>query len=135
MKAMRTCAALLAASLWIANVVAQKPSGTILGTVTADRGEVRGLRVKARDAVHRISYVVFTNKGRYHISNLPQGTYELQVLEANFDSMSQTVDLKGPSATANLTIQAKGAVAKQGAGAAAATGQEGYRGSSSPPVV
>src|SRR5260221_10110272 len=134
MRVTRTCAGLLAASIWMTTALAQQPSGTISGTVTADRGDVRGLRVKARDTAHRISYVVFTNKGRYQIANLPRASYEVQVLEADFMSTPQTVDLKGPSATANLTIKAKAPMAAQGAGAAAAAGQEGYRGASSPPV-
>ena len=41
--------------------------GVIAGSVTADRGEVRAFRVKARDTVHRITYTVFTNQGRYQI--------------------------------------------------------------------
>src|SRR5260221_3238139 len=134
MRVTRTCAGLLAASIWMTTALAQQPSGTISGTLTADRGDVRGLRVKARDAAHRISYVVFTHKGRYQINNLPPASYEVQVLEPNFESAPQMVELKGATATANLAIKAKGAVAALGAGAAAAAGQEGYRGSAAPPV-
>ena len=46
--------------------------GRIEGTVTADRGDVRALRVKATDTVNKISYTVFTSKGRYRIPDLPR---------------------------------------------------------------
>ena len=45
-------------------------SGVIAGSVTADRGEVRALRVKAHDTVHRIAYTVYTVDGGYRIFNL-----------------------------------------------------------------
>src|SRR5262245_45614321 len=53
--------------------VAQGSAGTgaIVGRVTADKGVVRGFRVKARDTVRRISYVVYTNKGQYHVYGVP----------------------------------------------------------------
>src|SRR5262249_40890322 len=43
-------------------IVAQdrNATGSIGGTVTADRSEVRALRVKATDTVHKISYTVYT---------------------------------------------------------------------------
>src|SRR5262245_51932874 len=69
-------------------------TGTISGTVTADAGEVRALRVKAKDVVHRISYTVYTNKGRYQIFNLPPSSYEVQVVEEGFDSPAQKIELK-----------------------------------------
>src|SRR5438105_2447549 len=55
---------------------AQGPAtGEISGDVTADGGVVQAFRVKAKDTVHRIAYTVFTTKGRFHIYNLPAGTY------------------------------------------------------------
>ena len=50
-------------------------TGVIGGRVTADRGEVRALRVQAKDTVHRMAYTVFTNKGQYQIFNLPPSSY------------------------------------------------------------
>ncbi len=58
--------------------------GMISGTVTADQGVVRAFRVKARDTVRRITYTVFTNQGRYHLYNLPAGTYEVSALQEGF---------------------------------------------------
>jgi streptogramin lyase/mono/diheme cytochrome c family protein len=112
-------------------LVAQQSNakGTISGTVTADR-QVRGLRVKARDTEHRINYVVFTRQGRYQITNLPAASYDVQVLEADFDSPVQTVTVAGGgTATANLVLKGKSGSGAIGAGAAQAAGQEGYRGS------
>ena len=65
--------ALVAIWLTAANATAQRPAGAggLVGTVSADRGEVRGLRVKAKDTVNRVAYTVFTTKGRYQILNLP----------------------------------------------------------------
>ena len=67
---------------------AQRAVGTsaISGRVTVDKGDVRALRVKARDTVNRIMYTVFTTGGRYQILNLPASTYDVQVLEEVFDS-------------------------------------------------
>ena len=83
-------------------------NGVISGSVTADQGEVRAFRVRAKDTLHLISYTVFTNKGQYHIYNLPPSTYEVQVREPGFDSSVQTVQIDGGEAkTANLTLKAQ----------------------------
>jgi virginiamycin B lyase len=83
-------------------------AGVISGTVTADQGEVRAFRVKARDTVHLITYTVFTNKGAYHIYNLPPSSYQVQVMEAGFDSPEQKVELKaGEERVANLPLKAR----------------------------
>jgi virginiamycin B lyase len=101
-------------------------AGAISGAVTADRGEVRALRVKARDTVHKMAYTVYTSKGRYHIHNLPPSTYQVQVLEDTFDSSAQTVDVKaGQTQTADFALKGKAVVA-QGAGARGAVAQESY---------
>ena len=87
-------------------------SGSITGAVTADRGEVRALRVKARDTDRKVTYTVFTTGGRYTIYNLPAGTYEVQVLEIGFDSPTETVTVAaGQTATANLALTANGVTA------------------------
>jgi len=102
-------------------------TGSIAGSVTADRGDVVALRVKAKDTTRRIAYTVFTSKGRYQINNLPAGTYEVRVLEDTFESPSQTVQVKeGQSATANLTLKFKAPGAVQGAGAATAAAAASY---------
>ena len=76
-------AALLAAGLLaIPTAVAAQSTGTLAGSVTADAGEVRAFRVKARDTVGRVAYTVYTVEGRYGIYNLPPGSYEVQVIEA-----------------------------------------------------
>ena len=94
-------------------------SGSITGAVTADRGEVRALRVKARDTDRKVIYTVFTTGGRYTIYNLPAGTYEVQVLEIGFDSPTETVTVAvGQTATANLALTANGVTAPRGEGGA-----------------
>jgi virginiamycin B lyase len=83
-------------------------NGTISGTVSADQGEVRAFRVKAKDTVHLITYVVFTNKGKYHIYNLPPSTYQIQVMERGFDSLAQSVELKAAETkTVDVALKAK----------------------------
>ena len=69
----------------------QPATGRIQGTVTADRGEVRALRVKATDTVNRISYTVFTSKGRYQIPSLPAGSYSVAIVEEEFEGPAHTV--------------------------------------------
>ena len=103
--------------------------GVIAGSVTADLGEVRAFRVKARDTVHRISYTVYTVGGRYQIFNLPPSTYEVQALEEGFESPVETVEVtSGQTTTVNLALTNAGAVAAQGAGARGATAQRNYGG-------
>src|ERR1700730_17015106 len=83
-------------------------TGVISGTVTADQGEVRAFRVRAKDTVHLISYTVFTNKGQYHIYNLPPSTYDVQVMERGFDSPAQSVELKAAETkTVDVALKAK----------------------------
>lgn len=80
---------------------------TVSGQVTADRGQVRGFRVKFRHTVHRMTYTVFTRAGGYHISNLPPGPYEVRVMEPNFESPIQKIELAaGESRTINLALKA-----------------------------
>lgn len=81
--------------------------GGITGTVTATGGEVRGLRVKARDTVNRITYTVFTRDGRYQLSGLPPGAYDVRVLEERFESPVVRADVAaGAVTTANIAIKA-----------------------------
>ena len=126
----RLIQAILALSaVTVISMAAQNPeaSGAIIGSVTADRGQVVGLRVKARDAIHKIAYTVFTLKGRYQIYNLPPSTYELKVVEPEFESPVQTVEVKaGETATANLVLKALGGGSDQGAGARGSMAQRSY---------
>jgi streptogramin lyase len=101
-------------------------TGTIAGTVTADRGDVRALRVKATDIVNRIAYTVFTSKGRYQIANLPASRYDVGIVEEEFDGPTQTVDVRGgQTQMVNLALTFK-EVIRQGAGAAGAAAQANY---------
>ena len=114
-----------------ASVTAQTASnsGVIAGTVTADRGEVRAFRVKARDTLHRITYTVFTNKGRYQNLQPAARSYEVQVLEVGFDSRVQKVEVKaGDSTTVNLTVKANGVGAPRGEGGFGPGGTMAYAG-------
>lgn len=84
------------------------PSGVISGRVTADQGEVRAFRVAAKDTVHKITYTVFTRRGQYNIYNLPVSTYEVSVIEENFDAPAQKVEVKaGQTQTADIALKAK----------------------------
>lgn len=101
-------------------------TGTLSGTVTADRGDVRALRVKARNTSSRISYTVFTSKGRYQIYNLPAGPYEIQVVEEAFDSPIQKAQLgAGQTQSADIALKAKASGAR-GAGNAGSIAQTSY---------
>ena len=96
--------------LWQAAPGAQGVQGTstLTGRVTADKGEVRALRVQARDAGRGIVYTVFTTEGQYRILNLRAGTYEVQVVEGTFDSPVQRMTLAvGQTGTVNLAIAQK----------------------------
>ena len=111
-----------------AKVIAQNQpaTGRIEGAVKAERGEVRALRIKAIDTVNRISYTVFTNKGRYQIPGLPASKYEVRVVEEAFSGEPQTVDVvAGQTRSANLTLTYR-EVIRQGAGAAGAAAQSNY---------
>jgi len=92
-------------------------SGVISGTVTANRdyalSEASGnhipalyaVRVRARDAERHITYTVFTQKGHYHIYNLPPGNYEMSALQDGFDSKGPTIELKaGETKTADVSL-------------------------------
>ena len=119
-----------AALVLTAGVVAQRPAsagtGTLSGTVTADAGEVRALRVKARNTATRTAYTVFTVKGRYQIHNLPAGAYEVQVVEEAFESPVQKVQLAASqTATANIGVKQHAAFAR-GAGNAGSIAQTSY---------
>lgn len=112
-----------------ATTAAQNPpaaAGSISGTVTADRGDVRALRVKATDTVHRMAYTVYTNKGRYQIHNLPPSTYSVGIVEEAFETPSRTVEVKaGQTQSVNLALAFKEVIV-QGAGARGAAAQENY---------
>ena len=105
------CTLFVGSALGLPRVAAQAPAsprGGLAGRVTSDNGEVRGLRVKARDTVNRISYVVFTSNGRYQLSSLPPSAYDVRVFEERFDSPVVRVTVAaGTVATADLAIKAK----------------------------
>jgi virginiamycin B lyase len=102
-------------------------TGTISGSVRADRGTVRAFRVKARDTVNRITYTVFTSRGRYQILRLPPSTYEITVLEPEHESPTETVRLTaGANATADIDLKARGPAAVGGAGILGQSGNQEY---------
>jgi streptogramin lyase len=109
-------------------VTAQRPAATatLAGTVTADSGDVRGLRVKAKNTVSRVAYTVFTNKGRYEIYNLPPGSYQVQVVEEAFESPVQNVELRaGQTGTVGIALKAR-ASSGGGAGSRGSIAQTSY---------
>ena len=86
-----------------------KEMGAVFGTVSADRGVVRGFQVKAKDPAHRITYTVFTRAGRYQIPNLPPSQYEILVSEKGFESPVKEVAVKaGDHKQVDLMLKAKG---------------------------
>ena len=111
-------ATLLASGVVYAQAAAQTPpaapitgsvegSGSLSGKVTADKGEVRALRVKVKDTKRGIAYVVFTKGGRYSAYNLAAGMYEVQILERNYKSeVSQVELMEGANKTVDLSIAA-----------------------------
>ena len=104
-------------------------NGAIAGRVTADRGEVRALRVKAHDTVHRIAYTVYTVDGGYRIYNLPPSTYDVSVIEEAFESPTATVEVRaGGTTTVDIALTALGAGTEQGAAARGASAQRNYGG-------
>ncbi len=103
-----------------AETIQTSQSGEISGTVTANRdyalSEASGkhipalyaVRVRARDNERRITYTVFTQKGQYHIYNLPPGKYEMSALQDGFDSKGPTVELRaGDAKTADVSMTAR----------------------------
>jgi streptogramin lyase len=93
---------------------------TISGTVTADRDyalsqasgkhipALLAVRVRAKDVDRHIVYTVFTNKGKYHIYNLPAGNYQMSALQDGFDSTTPAVELKaGDAKTADVALKVK----------------------------
>jgi hypothetical protein len=118
------CFSMVGIGLWLISAgraqTADAPAGTISGTVTANRdyalSEASGkhipalvaVRVRARDIDRHIIYTVFTNKGQYHIYNLPPGNYQMSALQDGFDSTTPSVDLKvGETKTADVALNVK----------------------------
>ena len=77
--------------------------GRVIGTITADRGEVRGFRVKARDTVNRIMYTTFTKAGRYRFVDLPASDYEIWVLQQGYESPVEGTQIDRKSTRLNST--------------------------------
>ena len=108
---------------------ASDATGSISGRVTADQGEVRAVRVKAHDTVHRIAYTVYTHDGRYRIYNLPPSTYDVSVVEEAFEAPTLTVEVSpGARTTVDIALTALGAGPEQGAAARGASAQRNYGG-------
>ena len=81
--------------------------GRIIGTVTADRGEVKGFRIKARDTVNRIMYTTFSKAGRYRFVDLPASDYEIWVLQQGFESPVEVTQIRsGETQRVDLALTA-----------------------------
>ena len=78
--------------------------GTISGTLTADRGSVRGFRVNAHNLQYRIWYSVYTKAGRYQIPQALPGPYEISVWVDGYKSSIQKAELAGQTLTADLAV-------------------------------
>jgi len=82
--------------------------GTIIGTVTADQGQVRGFRVTAHNLQYKLWYTVFTNKGTYTIPQALPGLYDVTVLEEEYDSPTLAIRLEpGKKETLNFAVKKK----------------------------
>jgi len=109
----RIAVVLMIVGLWLPQGAAfagpaDTANGSIAGTITADKGPVVAVRLKATDAGRKMSYVVFSNHGKYHIFNLPAGSYQVAALEDNFVSTTAAVDLKaGETRTADIALTAR----------------------------
>jgi virginiamycin B lyase len=80
--------------------------GTIRGTVTADQGQVVGLRVSAHNLNYKLWYTVFTVKGQYTVPQALPGKYEVMVYEPDYDSPKSPVQL-GPGESKTIDIAIK----------------------------
>src|SRR5688572_24453311 len=100
----KTTLAIASAVVWCGLVpAAQSPvRGTITGRVTADQGQLRGIRVAAHNLDRRIWYTVFTRNGQYTVPQALPGRYELMAIEPTHDSTRLSVQLgPGESRTAD----------------------------------
>ena len=91
-----TCA-LLVCAIGAIPVVAQQVTATITGQVTDPSGAaVSGAKVTATDTQRGTQYTATTNgDGRYTISNILVGTYNIRVENAGFQTATQS----------NITLQ------------------------------
>jgi len=69
-------------------------TGSLSGRVSADQ-PFQAAKVYLRDARRRMTYMTYTNGGRYSAINLMPGTYEVTVDKAGFDSGTQQVVIEG----------------------------------------
>jgi uncharacterized membrane protein len=113
MKSVRPFALLMLVSLVSVNWLSERSvmaaaavdSGSISGKVTAEKGAVHAVRVRAKDTVRKIAYTVFTRNGRYQIYNLPPGSYQVLALQDGFKSTTQSVELgSGETKTADVAL-------------------------------
>src|SRR5688572_13960464 len=104
-----------AATLWCGLVpAAQSPvRGTIIGRVTLDQGQMRGIRVAAPTLDRRIFYTVFTRNGQYIVPQALPGRYDMMAIEPGHDSARVSVQLgPGESRTADLALKLRPSAAK-----------------------
>ncbi len=106
---------LCASALWLGSVrpaVAQATStGTIAGVVTDQTGAVvNGATVMLTDKATAATHSVTTNEaGRYVLTNIEPGTYEVSVTKQGFSTTrTQTKVTVGTAMTLNLSLQVGG---------------------------
>ena len=121
-KNVRRSMGLFCAALFLFTVPAwgqSSETAVLSGTVTADRdyavsdasGEhipaLQAVRVRARETQRHVTYTVFTLKGKYHIYNLPPGTYQVSAIQDSFVSDTPTVEVKaGDSKQVDVAMHA-----------------------------
>ena len=103
-----TCIALFSATAW-----AQEPTGSIEGAVTDPQGAVvQGANVSVRNAATNFNRSATSDdNGRYRISQLPPGTYEVKVTGTNFKTsvVSDVVVAVGQTLPLDVHLEVGGA--------------------------
>ena len=103
-----TCIALFSTTAW-----AQEPTGSIEGSVTDPQGAVvQGASVSVRNAATNFNRSATSDdNGRYRISQLPPGTYEVKVAGTNFKTsvVSDVVVAVGQTLPLDVHLEVGGA--------------------------
>lgn len=113
MKTLIRLAVVTCIALFSTAVFAQEPTGSIEGTVGDPQGSiVQGATVTVRNSATNFSRSATTgDNGRYRISQLPPGTYEVKIAGANFKTsvVSDVVVAVGQTLPLDVHLEVGGA--------------------------
>jgi virginiamycin B lyase len=106
MNALRVAAIACTLALSAAPVAAQElPLASLSGTVRADK-PFQAAKVYLRNPARHVTYMVYTNQGRYRAVGLFPGAYAVSVEKGGFSAASQAVAIEaGKSGTADFTLR------------------------------